>query len=142
MIATPSCGANIRYGIDGLQLAFSKTLTADRWFGQNQHADLVRYPPDQGFFDSVESGEDLARDNAEETARNWALMLLWSSHYRRRFMVSIEGYIGLVPETTRPGDKICVLFGCSTPVILRQEGDSYRFIGEWLVANSVLILLC
>jgi len=131
MIATPSCGANIRYGIDGLQLAFSKTLTADRWFGLNHHADLIRFPLDQGFLDCVDSGKDLARDNAEENARNWALMLLWSSHYRRRFMVSKEGYIGLVPETTRPGDNICVLFGCSTPVILRQEGDSYRFIGEW-----------
>lgn len=122
LIEDSSCYVNSRYGVDVVHLAFSKTLTADRWFANNAHNDLIRFPPNEGFLSFI---------NPDENAGNWALMLLWSTHYRRRFVISQEGHIGLVPEMARPGDKICILYGCSTPVILRQEEDRYRFIGEW-----------
>ncbi len=48
----------------------------------------------------------------------------------RRLMASTKGYIGLVPPCFQVGDKICVLFGCSVPVILRKVGDHHIFIGE------------
>ncbi|GCB18024.1 heterokaryon incompatibility protein 6, OR allele [Aspergillus awamori] len=48
----------------------------------------------------------------------------------RRLMVSSKGYIGLVPPGTQEGDLICVLYGCSVPVILRKQGDNYIFVGE------------
>jgi len=31
-----------------------------------------------------------------------------------------EGLLGLGPETTKPGDLICILYGCSVPVLLRE----------------------
>lgn len=34
---------------------------------------------------------------------------------------SIQGRLGLVPHTARKGDKICVLRGCSVPVVIREE---------------------
>ncbi|PWY68221.1 HET-domain-containing protein [Aspergillus eucalypticola CBS 122712] len=48
----------------------------------------------------------------------------------RRLMISSKGYIGLVPPKTQEGDLVCVLFGCSVPVILRKQGSHYIFIGE------------
>ncbi|OJI85742.1 hypothetical protein ASPTUDRAFT_118842 [Aspergillus tubingensis CBS 134.48] len=48
----------------------------------------------------------------------------------RRLMISSKRYIGLVPAKAQEGDLICVLFGCSVPVILRKQGDNYTFIGE------------
>ncbi|PYH35828.1 HET domain-containing protein [Aspergillus neoniger CBS 115656] len=48
----------------------------------------------------------------------------------RRLMISSKGYIGLVPQKTQEGDFVCVLFGCSVPVILRKQGSHYIFIGE------------
>ena len=50
-----------------------------------------------------------------------------------------NSYIDAVPQDTQPGDVICVLFGCSVPVVLRKaataeahdpDDDSYAFIGE------------
>jgi Heterokaryon incompatibility protein (HET) len=50
--------------------------------------------------------------------------------YLRRLMVSEKGYIGLVPRSAQQGDMICVLFGCSFPVIIRRWNDHHVFIGD------------
>ncbi|KAE9376548.1 hypothetical protein N431DRAFT_529685 [Stipitochalara longipes BDJ] len=46
-------------------------------------------------------------------------------------------YFGLAPPGTREGDLICILFGCSVPVILRKIPNNgkglYNFIGECYV---------
>lgn len=41
----------------------------------------------------------------------------------------------MVPKQSKEGDVICVLFGCSVPVVLRQCADkgTYKFIGECYV---------
>jgi hypothetical protein len=57
---------------------------------------------------------------------------------RRKLAITKDGYIGAVPRETKPDDLICVLFGCSVPVVLRKinltKGNSsktsYQFIGE------------
>ncbi|RDW57305.1 hypothetical protein BP5796_12755 [Coleophoma crateriformis] len=41
------------------------------------------------------------------------------------------GREALVPSHARPGDEICVLYGCRVPVVLRSSGvDSWTFIGD------------
>jgi hypothetical protein len=46
------------------------------------------------------------------------------------------GGLGLGPEVTRIGDKVCVLLGCDSPLILRPEsGVSWSVIGECLANN-------
>ncbi len=56
-----------------------------------------------------------------------------------RRMISTEqgALLGLAPEETQKGDLICILFGCSVPVVLRKEiadkrtGDyHYKIVGE------------
>jgi hypothetical protein len=50
---------------------------------------------------------------------------------RRRITITKDGYIGAVPEETQSGDLICVLFGCSVPVVLRKRSEAeYLFVGE------------
>ena len=57
---------------------------------------------------------------------------------RRKLAITKDGYIGAVPRETQPDDLICVLFGCSVPIVLRKtvvangtlNDVSYRFIGE------------
>lgn len=49
---------------------------------------------------------------------------------RRRLMISKKGYIGLVPPGAQEDDHICVLFGCTVPVIIRKVYDYHTFIGE------------
>jgi hypothetical protein len=50
----------------------------------------------------------------------------------RRLMVSQKGMLGMAPINAKKGDLICVLFGCSVPLLLRprhSQGE-YEFIGE------------
>jgi hypothetical protein len=52
---------------------------------------------------------------------------------RGRIMaITSHGYIGAMPQEVQSGDLVCVLFGCSVPVVLRKttDGNSYTFIGE------------
>ncbi|ROW04628.1 hypothetical protein VPNG_07397 [Cytospora leucostoma] len=54
----------------------------------------------------------------------------------RRLMVTDEGHVGMAPVRARKGDVVCVLFGCSVPVALREregrgaDGRVYELIGE------------
>lgn len=54
----------------------------------------------------------------------------------RRVMVTREGYIGVAPRRAQKGDIVCVLYGCSVPVVLRKCGTddesapSCVFVGE------------
>lgn len=57
------------------------------------------------------------------------LVQLWSQ--QRTLIYSTGGYIGLAPSSTLPGDKICVLYGCHAPIMLRPRGDgSHTLIGD------------
>lgn len=51
-----------------------------------------------------------------------------------RLMVSCQGRVGMVAQKAKKGDLICVLFGCSIPVLLRDSPDpgdeSFELIGE------------
>lgn len=50
-----------------------------------------------------------------------------------RLMVTRDGHIGMGPEKTMKGDVVCVLFGCSVPVLLRRHPgsrDAWAVVGE------------
>lgn len=51
---------------------------------------------------------------------------------RRRLLITEKGHLGSAPQTADEGDIICVLYGCSVPVIVRklQDQESYEFVGE------------
>jgi hypothetical protein len=52
----------------------------------------------------------------------------------RRFMVLNNGCIGLAPIRARQGDVVCLLLGCSVPVLLREGDDGkVTFVGEGYV---------
>lgn len=57
----------------------------------------------------------------------------------RRLLVTELGHIGLGPKRAEKGDLVCVLFGCSVPVVLRrferpelseQNARTFQFVGE------------
>ncbi|KAL8805983.1 MAG: hypothetical protein Q9182_001640 [Xanthomendoza sp. 2 TL-2023] len=57
-----------------------------------------------------------------------------SVHWRKKGRVlftAAEGRFGLAPEAVRKGDKICVILGCPSPLVLRSEdgGITYIVIG-------------
>jgi hypothetical protein len=46
--------------------------------------------------------------------------------------------IALVPLTVRQGDVICMILGCTTPVVLRKVGKHYHVMGEAYVDTSAM----
>ena len=51
----------------------------------------------------------------------------------RSFFVTGEGYMGLAPRFAEKGDLICVLLGCSVPVVIRKMGTRYVVLGDTYV---------
>lgn len=53
----------------------------------------------------------------------------------RRLVILDQGYVVLGPRSCERGDLVCILYGCSVPVLLRRhgEGGDYTFIGECYV---------
>lgn len=49
----------------------------------------------------------------------------------RSFFTTVDGYIGLAPIATKPGDEVCILLGCRTPLVLRPSGDGlHKVVGD------------
>ncbi|CZR69106.1 uncharacterized protein PAC_19007 [Phialocephala subalpina] len=56
----------------------------------------------------------------------------------RRFMTTENGYLGWAPdnvvgedeEQTGKGDLITIIFGCSTPLVIRPHGGYFQVVGE------------
>jgi len=58
---------------------------------------------------------------------------------QRRFILTKQGYFGWGPDNVynsdlskelRVGDKIAIVFGCSTPLVIRPKGGQYEVVGE------------
>lgn len=49
----------------------------------------------------------------------------------RRFFITHDGSMGLAPTRSRKDDIVCVLYGCSVSIALREEEKGrFSFIGE------------
>jgi hypothetical protein len=46
-----------------------------------------------------------------------------------------EQFVGLAPPDTEARDLVCIIFGCSVPVVLRSTARSgeFKFVGECYV---------
>jgi hypothetical protein len=68
----------------------------------------------------------LKNDQAQREATLWVMRLLaW-----RRLVTTEGGYLGLVPTAARAGNIIVVVPGCDMPLVLRQDGEWFRVLGE------------
>jgi hypothetical protein len=57
-----------------------------------------------------------------------------------RPFVTSQGYVGIGPETTQPGDTVCIFSGARVPYMLRQRNDSkpgYFFVGDSFVLGMM-----
>jgi hypothetical protein len=56
-----------------------------------------------------------------------------------RLTTTRDGRIGMVPCKAKQGDLICILFGCSVPILLRKNGqeDNFVVVGECYLNNHM-----
>jgi len=45
-------------------------------------------------------------------------------------VLTSKGYIGVAPMNSKAGDEICVLFGCSSPMVIRREREKTLLVGS------------
>ena len=55
---------------------------------------------------------------------------LYACTVNRCLITTSDQRLGLVPSNVKYGDLVCILFGCSVPVILRRTGNEFSLIGE------------
>ncbi|KAH8816561.1 heterokaryon incompatibility protein-domain-containing protein [Xylogone sp. PMI_703] len=90
-------------------------------------------PPNSGNFLSL---EDCKRafmisviEGKTEPSTAYYVDYLQSMLPGRAFFTTREGYIGLCPDTARPGDQVVVILGCATPLLLRPAESPKRTSG-------------
>ncbi len=49
---------------------------------------------------------------------------------RKRLAVTKNRHVGMAPSRARKGDVVCLLLGYSVPVVLRNRGTDFEFLGE------------
>jgi hypothetical protein len=59
---------------------------------------------------------------------------LWESFrrtvFRRQLFTTKKGYIGMAPTGANCGDIVCILPGCSVPLILRRQQWFHELVGD------------
>ena len=81
------------------------------------------------------------KEIAANEARGQFTMAVYRSCINRYLFTTVEGYIGLCPTNTQPGDIVAFLYGGKMPFILRQKDSGggglarppFEFIGECVV---------
>ena len=86
--------------------------------------------------------DDYFSDTIPKNASEYDFTEVYSCNNRtgqgRRFMTTLNGYLGWVPDNlydndesqVRSGDKIAIIFGCSTPIVIRPRGGYFQVLGE------------
>ncbi|KAI1413745.1 HET-domain-containing protein [Hypoxylon sp. FL1857] len=53
-----------------------------------------------------------------------------------RLVLTTNGYLGIAPASTEPGDMVCVILGCDLPLLLRPLGnDKFKLVGPCFVPS-------
>ncbi|MCJ1272239.1 hypothetical protein MMC21_000025 [Puttea exsequens] len=122
---------------------FWRTLVADR--GSNGMNPPAFYPLacksalDKSVEGSNINTSTLVHSSKSEFVSDFLRRVLEAIWMRRLIVTSPDGMLGLGPDKARRKDIICILYGCSVPVILREMKDErrqdvyYEFIGECYV---------
>ena len=55
----------------------------------------------------------------------------------RRLLITAQGFIGNVHPQAREGDLICLVQGCSMPVVFRRKGNAHEVIGDAWISGFV-----
>jgi hypothetical protein len=85
-----------------------------------------------------------------EDAGEYAFTAAWVGIDRtikeRRFMLTNNGLLGWAPDNaydrntdnqTQVGDLVAIIFGCSTPLVIRRSGEQFQVVGEAYVEGAM-----
>ncbi|KAE9379705.1 hypothetical protein N431DRAFT_398153 [Stipitochalara longipes BDJ] len=88
---------------------------------------------------NINTNKLIAQSEAEQSLVIEFLQRVQSVIWNRKFLVSeTKSYLGLAPMAAQVGDIICILCGCTVPVVLRRQKDIdgivyFQLVGECYV---------
>jgi hypothetical protein len=100
---------------------------------------LRLYPESSDWYERRATEDNAYEPDAEKTNTSFESFYvnLQGLLKSRTIFETMEQEIGVAPDFARPGDWVCMLFGCRVPVILRQRGDgSFMFVGDAYVYQA------
>ncbi|TID14341.1 HET-domain-containing protein [Venturia nashicola] len=111
-----------------------RTLVADR--GPNGSPAPVFYRrachyafKQTGIASAIDTEELL--DNISLSMVKEFLQRVQEAVWNRQLIKTKRGHLGLAPDTAEKTDLICILYGCSVPVVIREvDGGKHELIGE------------
>lgn len=97
-------------------------------FGSTIRGRLPYLPLDR----SLERYLDIPINVKPEARRQFLQKHFGDKMMGRSFCITEDNYLGLGSGAMLPGDEVVVPLGCSTPILLRQEGTrgEYRYVGD------------
>ena len=85
-------------------------------------------------FDMINTPEDfllLWLDISQQSYSRWSVYVrIDQALEHHRFFHTAGGYLGLGPPAALPGDLVCVLSGCTMPLVLRRVSAGYVLVGQ------------
>ncbi|KAK3387780.1 heterokaryon incompatibility protein-domain-containing protein [Podospora didyma] len=121
---------------ESFRTAYAKSL-AHNWL-QERYPDRTSYQTEERWA-SQDSAKALFGEHAKTPLGKGILLSAIerrtvASIRNRPYMVTKEGYIGFGPPAAKLGDIVCILLGCSHPMLLRPQLDN-----KYLVVGSCFI---
>lgn len=76
-------------------------------------------PPELSMMQALKEGRKVPSPKADLIVLAPKFASSLHASFERRFCITKNGYVGLVPLLSRPGDLICIIFGGDTPYLVR-----------------------
>ncbi|CAG8958443.1 hypothetical protein HYFRA_00011120 [Hymenoscyphus fraxineus] len=103
------------------------TNTFSEWYQYNKDLRVSGKSIEQWVYEHIARQEDLSWRSTLSEFFDYRDAQHWNS---RRLITTLSGNVGLGGIGCKGGDLICIIFGCSTPIILREIGSSFMLVGE------------
>ena len=116
-----------------------RTLCCDI-FAEKWHPPQEQLPSFPKLIGHVMNNFESPLDSLEEPSEVCSLYARYAKKMmtERALAIMVNGVFGLVPEDARPGDIICLIFGCDVPLVLRPDEDStFKIVGECYVDGNM-----
>lgn len=105
--------------------AFLRTLVADRGKGNRNpphyYSKACRESISKGSIDSGRVNIEALINSEQNSIITEFCRRVQEVIWNRRLIKTKRGILGLASEKVKPGDRVCIIYGCSVPVILRRQ---------------------
>ena len=119
-------------------LAFRRSIAADQTiYGARIELEAYTFDPLVFFVPATNSFNESYRREMHDSSKDFrdAERAVYLRTRRRAFFITEKGYFGIGPPGGRDGDCVCLLGGCSVPVVLRKMGEEWEIVGECFVCG-------